>query len=93
MLWAAASTIMPPESKQPGGGWGLIIFTCLGILVVGFAPFVIAFIGLGTAMSSFGPPRGPSQTPPGLELAGFIILGALPLLIFLIRRRFSNRNK
>jgi hypothetical protein len=60
---------------------------------VAFAPLVIGFVGFETAMSWFGPGTRTSQPPRWVGLAGFIIIGALPLLIFLIRRRFSNRNK
>jgi len=57
------------------------------------APTLLLFIGFNSAMSSFGPSHGPSQPPQIIELVGFIIVGALPLAIFLLRRAFSRRHK
>jgi hypothetical protein len=62
-------------------------------LVAVLAPTVLLFIGFGQAMSSFGPAHHESQPGRGFQLIVFIIVGALPLLIYLLRRAFSHRNK
>ena len=72
----------------------VIVLGCIGILVVPlvFAAMVVMFIplffnfhdGVSSSASSHGS---------GVLLAVFIVFGALPLLIYLVRRGFSKRQK
>lgn len=69
-----------------------IFLLCFCVLVIALAPFALTAVGFYTAMGSFGPSHSPSETPRAVQLAGFIVIGALPRLIYAVRRYFA-RNK
>ena len=71
----------------------VLSLVCIGILIAVLAPTVLLFFGFHQAMSSFGPAHVPSQAAPIVPLIGLIVICALPLAIFLLRRAFSNRHK
>jgi hypothetical protein len=47
----------------------------------------MVFIGFYGAMASFGPSYSSPEIPRWVPLAGFIIIGAAPLFIYLLVRR------
>ena len=75
----------------------VIILCCIGFIVM---PLVFAAMVLMFSMFFFHGWWSPSYSSQGgeahgsgVQLAVFIILGALPLLIYLVRRGFSKRHK
>ena len=90
---------MTPEPHNGRGSrssrvW-LVVLTlvCLGILAAVLTPTLLVIVGFGQAMSSFAPSSPTNQPPRGFQVIVFIIVGALPLLVYLLRRRFSQRRK
>lgn len=71
----------------------ILTLVCVGILIAVFAPIITGLIAFETAMSSFGPTTRTTGAPRWVGLVGFIIIGALPLTVYLLRRAFSRRHK
>ena len=75
------------NSKVIGLGciWFLVMPLVFAAMVV---MFMLMFFNVHAGVSSSDSSHGS-----GVQLAVFIVLGALPLLIYLVRRGFSKRHK
>ena len=73
------------DSRRRDARIPAIVLIFIGILTVALVLAFMLFTMLASVHTSVSPQRA--------TLVGFILLGALPLLIYLVRRGYSNRNK